>query len=235
MKTVKVKSKPNSKSKVELSKKAKPKSSTPANRNGNQVSSPAKNIREAKKMSNNQAQAATAADVDAAGGNIDKIRDILFGVQMRDYDKRFSRLEERLLKESADLRDETRKRFDTLELYVKQEVKALVERIAAEKSQRNEDVKELERGLKDLTRNFEKKTTQIEESVAKGQSELRQNLLDQSKNLSDEIRQKYEELTAILEREADDLRGEKTGRAELAALLSEVAMRLNNEFNLPGE
>lgn len=233
MKSVKVKSKPNSKSKVEASKKAKPKSSTPANRNGNQSSSPAKNIREAKKMSNNPA--ATAADVDAAGGNIDKIRDILFGVQMRDYDKRFSRLEERLLKESADLRDETRKRFDTLEQYVKQEVKALVERIAAEKSQRSEDVKELERGLKDLTRNFEKKSAQIEESVAHGQSELRQKLLDQSKNLSDEIRQKYEELTALLEREADDLRGEKTGRAELAALLSEVAMRLNNEFSLPGE
>src|SRR4051812_14459636 len=56
--------------------------------------------------------------------NIDKIRDILFGVQMRDYEKRFSRLEERLLKESADLRDETRKRFDSLENFVKSEFEA---------------------------------------------------------------------------------------------------------------
>ena len=29
-------------------------------------------------------------------GNVDKIRDILFGSQMRDYDRRFSTLEERL-------------------------------------------------------------------------------------------------------------------------------------------
>ena len=32
-------------------------------------------------------------------GNVDKIREILFGGQMRAYDKRFSRLEERLTKE----------------------------------------------------------------------------------------------------------------------------------------
>lgn len=231
MKSVKVKQKPQAKTRAKVSKQVpKPLSTSKGNKN----QSSAKNIGEAqKKMSNNQT--ATAADVDAAGGNIDKIRDILFGVQMRDYDKRFNRLEERLLKENADLRDESRKRFDALEQYVKQEVKALGERITAEKSQRGEDVKELEKGLKDLTRNFEKKTTQMDEAVAKGQSELRQNLLDQSKNLNDEIRSKHDELAAILKREADELREDKTGRAELAALLSEVAMRLNNEFNLPTE
>jgi hypothetical protein len=230
MKSVKPKTKLKAKTKVT---KIVSKSSSPNKQNGNRSSS-TKNIREAKKkMSNNQA--ATANEVDASSGNIDKIRDIIFGGQMRDYDKRFARLEERLLKESADLRDETRKRFDALEQYIKQEVKALGERISAEKSQRNDDVKELEKGLKDLTRNFEKKTTQIEEAVAKGQSELRQNLLDQSKSLSDDIKKKHDEIVASLEREANDLREDKTGRTELAALFSEVAMRLNNEFNLPGE
>lgn len=32
----------------------------------------------------------------AAGGNVDKIRDILFGGQMRDYDRRFARVEDRI-------------------------------------------------------------------------------------------------------------------------------------------
>ena len=44
--------------------------------------------------------APNAAD-DASGGSVDKIRDILFGAQMRDYDRRFTRLEERLLKEAT--------------------------------------------------------------------------------------------------------------------------------------
>ncbi len=34
-------------------------------------------------------------------GNLEKVRDILFGAQMRDYDRRFARLEERLVKEAA--------------------------------------------------------------------------------------------------------------------------------------
>ena len=38
----------------------------------------------------------------AAGGNLDKVRDLLFGGQMRDYDRKFARLEERLVKETAE-------------------------------------------------------------------------------------------------------------------------------------
>lgn len=34
----------------------------------------------------------------AGGGNLDKVRDILFGTQMRDYEKRFNRMEERFMK-----------------------------------------------------------------------------------------------------------------------------------------
>ena len=63
------------------------------------------------------------------GANVDKIRDILFGSQMRDYDKRFVRLEERLAKASDALRDDLKKRFDSLESFVQQEVESLHQRL----------------------------------------------------------------------------------------------------------
>ena len=53
------------------------------------------------------------------GASIDKVRDILFGGQMRDVERRFARLEERLVKETTDLRDDVRKRLDTLERYMR--------------------------------------------------------------------------------------------------------------------
>jgi hypothetical protein len=62
------------------------------------------------------------------GANVDKIRDILFGSQMRDYDKRFGRLEERLAKAADALRDDLKKRFDSLESFVQQEVESLHKR-----------------------------------------------------------------------------------------------------------
>ena len=47
------------------------------------------------------------------GANVDKIRDILFGSNMREYEKRFARLEEKLTKSSEALRDDLKKRFDS--------------------------------------------------------------------------------------------------------------------------
>ncbi|MBM3300407.1 MAG: hypothetical protein FJY85_10670, partial [Deltaproteobacteria bacterium] len=42
--------------------------------------------------------------------NLDKIRELLFGPQVRTFNQRFSRLEDRLVREMGDLRDEVRKR-----------------------------------------------------------------------------------------------------------------------------
>jgi len=169
------------------------------------------------------------------GGNIDKIREILFGVQMRDYEKRFSRLEERLLKESADLRDDTKRRFEALETFINKEFESLAERLKAEHGEREESLQELSRDLKDTGRAIEKKIAQLDEQTTRNQRDLRQQILDQSKSLNEEIRQKYEQLSAALEREAMELRTDKTDRSALAALFTEVAMRLNNEFKIPGD
>jgi hypothetical protein len=44
-----------------------------------------------------------------------------------------------------------------------------------------------------------------------------------------------DELSAKLAREAEELRNDKTDRAALADLFNELALRLNNQFRLPGE
>jgi hypothetical protein len=168
------------------------------------------------------------------GGNIDKIREILFGVQMRDNEKRFSRIEERLLKESADLREETRKRFETLEAFVRNEFEALSDRLKSEQQTRDESAQNLSRDIQETGKALEKKLAQFDEQTTRSQRDLRQQILDQSKNLSDEIRQKYNELQSLLEREVAELGHAKTDRASLAALFTEVSLRLNNEFKIPG-
>ncbi|MEQ1728459.1 MAG: hypothetical protein ABL982_08755 [Vicinamibacterales bacterium] len=75
---------------------------------------------------------------DAANpASLDKVRDILFGNQMRDVERRFSRLEERLVKETADRKDEVRKRLDTLEAYVRGENESLEGQIKSERGDRS--------------------------------------------------------------------------------------------------
>lgn len=167
------------------------------------------------------------------GGNLDKVRDILFGGQMRDYEKRFNRLEDRLIKECSNLREDIKKRLDSLETYIMQEVEALNEGLRAEQSQRDEANKEIAQELKDTTKSLEKKIGQLDEQTSQKQRELRQQILDQSKNLDEDMRQKYESILAVIEREVQELRSDKTDRSTLAALFTQVAMRLNNDFDMP--
>ena len=173
------------------------------------------------------AHAQTAAD-------LDKIRDILFGAQSRDYERKFSTLEERLLKESAELRNDLKRRFDSLEVYIKKEIEAVTDRVKAEQAERADSITELSRELKDLVKNLDKKTGHLEEQASKAQRELRQQLLDQSKSLSEDMQTHHKELSVALDHAVEQLRTEKTDRASLAALFMEASMRLNNEFKIPG-
>lgn len=169
----------------------------------------------------------------SGGESLDKVRDILFGSQAREYEKRFARLEERLLNEASDLREDLKRRFDTLEAYIKKEIESLTGRLQAETDQRAESAKQVSAELKDTALAFERKTGQLGEHQTRSERELRDQILDQSKSISDEIRQKHEALTALLERSTSELRNEKTDRAALASLFMEVAMRLNHEFKIP--
>jgi len=167
-----------------------------------------------------------AGDVaDAAGiGNLDKVRDILFGNQMREVERRFARLEERLLKETQDLKDDVKRRLEALEAFARTESESLADQLRGERSERLESARTLER-----------RDTTLDEQLTKGNRELRQQILEQHQRLSDDIRQKVDEVLASLARETGELRADKADRSAIASLLTEMAMRLNNELRLPGE
>lgn len=174
-----------------------------------------------------------SASSDIGGsGNLNKVRDILFGTQMRDFEKRFNRLEERLVKECANLRDDTKKRLESLEMYIKQEVDGLNERLKTERSERDEAVKKLAEEHKNKTTSLEKKIAQLDEQTTQKQRVLRQQILEQSKSLDDEMRQKSEAILSMFEREVKEIRTDKTDRSTLAALFTQLAMQLNNEFEI---
>lgn len=187
------------------------------------------------RMCAEQKKSSTQAEAELpGGGNIDNIREILFGAQIRQYEKRFLRLEEKLAKESADMRDEIARRFSELEGYVKQENDAFAERVDSEKNERASTLKELNRDIGALTRDLEKKTGSLGDKLTKSLKDLRGQLLEQSKNLSSEIRNKGDVVLGDLSKEIEELRAEKTDRAALTSLFTEMAMRLSDELRLPG-
>ncbi|MGH9676311.1 MAG: hypothetical protein ACRD36_04350, partial [Candidatus Acidiferrum sp.] len=126
-----------------------------------------------------------------------------------------------------------KKRFDALESFVGQELESLGQRLKTEKTDRAEGLKELTRETKDAAKTLDKKLSQLEDQLAAAQGDLRARILEQSKSLAGEIYKSQEEMESALEKESSVLREEKTDRAMLADLFSELSLRLKDELELP--
>ena len=179
-------------------------------------------------------EAGTRAAEGSGGGSIDKVRDLLFGNQLRELDRRFARLEERLVKETNQLREDTRIRLDALEAYARKESEALADQLRAEHETFVEAHGTLARELTETAGRLERRTTALDEQSSKGQRELRQQMLEQHQRLTEELRRRADDLLATLTREAQALRTDKTDRSALAALLNEMAIRLSDELRPDG-
>lgn len=175
----------------------------------------------------------------AEAGSVDKIRDIIFGNQMRDYESRFQRLEQRILKEISDLQDEMGKRFDSLEQYVNKEMESMDARLKSEQNSRSDSDKKLAGEIKDASRSITKSIDRLEQVQIKDSRELRQQLLELNKTLSTEIREKDKGASQALDHAADELRTNKLDRSAFAEVLLEIAVRMSDDLaeklNLKGK
>lgn len=162
--------------------------------------------------------------------NLEKIRDILFGSQVRTHEQRFTRLEERLEQECKTLRSDLNRRLDTLESYIQTEVGSLSDQIQETRRTHAEAVDRLEQGQHAATKGLEHKLSQLEEKTSTSERNLRQQTLEQGNQLSEAMIGRYNELLTILEREVSILHTvDKTDRANLASFFGEMSARLQSE------
>src|SRR5450631_3544995 len=110
-------------------------------------------------------------------GKVDRIRDILFGSQMRDYDERFQRLDERLTKEAVEARGEVKTRLEALENLFKGEVESMTNRLNAERSERGNAL-DIARNLAETVKALEARSNGLGEHVGREIHGLREQLLE---------------------------------------------------------
>jgi hypothetical protein len=159
-------------------------------------------------------------------GNVDKIRDILFGSQMRDYDHRFAATEERLQRESTNLREDLGRRLLATEQYLRSELDALGASLKGEERERLQGVREAMDAVATLNRELSDRISALAEQTAHQQRELRTLIQDAQRALGDEMARRYDDVSESLRREAFDLRSSKADRTAIAAMFAEFAQRL---------
>jgi len=161
----------------------------------------------------NSSTAANQQDngTEPAPESLDKVRDILFGGQMRAVEERLQGLESRLLQSQESLRTEFTKQLSAIEATVQREVQALTERLGEERVARTEEL------------------TTLGQTTGLADAELREAVLHQGQALSADIARLSERLSADLANSVLELRTEKASLTALATLFSDMASRLGGD------
>jgi hypothetical protein len=162
--------------------------------------------------------------------SLDKVRDILFGGQMRAVEGRLQALEERLLHEQAQLRADLGKQLAGVEAEARRELQALADQLTAERTKRSEELKALGADLRDGLRGLEKRHVKLEEMGGAADAEIRDSILEQSRAVSAQIERLSQRITADLSREVTGLRHDKADVSALVGIFSDMAGRLGGSI-----
>jgi predicted nucleic acid-binding Zn-ribbon protein len=167
--------------------------------------------------------------------SLDKVRDILFGGQMRAVESRLQGLESRLLRGQEGLRSDFTKQLAAMDAAFQKEVQSLGERLGVERAKRAEELKALGAELKEALRNLDKRHVKLEEMTGTADADLREGILQQGKAVTADIARLSERLSAELTRSVQELKAEKASLAALSTLFADMASRLSSDARGPAK
>jgi ribosomal protein L9 len=194
-----------------------------------QVSDNAENTQDGPLHSGSNAQLGNGTPSGADAVGVDKIRDLLFGNQMQDYDRRFSKLEERFLQRFKDIESETARNLSSFESNAKKQVESLASQFREEKDLRAEAQKEIERTLREQNQLLEKRIRALSDHLSQLERDMADRVTQEAQTLREEIKRKSVEVQQPIEKMFAELSNVKLDRNLLAGLFLEVARCLNQD------
>lgn len=168
-----------------------------------------------------------SADNQTDDDNVDKIRDILFGSQMREVEKRFNSLEKNLASDLDKLRNENALQIESLKTFIESEIEILGSKLAGEESARIENVDELDNQLKQQVKLIKKEISDVGKSLDKQTSDTNKKMLKQSQDFSKELNEQISEARERMDGHRDELSGSKVDKLLLAEMLNTLALQVN--------
>ncbi|MCA9498343.1 MAG: hypothetical protein KC588_04025 [Nitrospira sp.] len=99
-------------------------------------------------------------------GSLDKVRDILFGAQSREIEKRFAVLENRLLQESGRLREDLTRSVEDLKMHMNQEILGLVGKLEQEQDQRASTIQDMGQTVKTIETQISQRIVELTEHTS---------------------------------------------------------------------
>lgn len=163
--------------------------------------------------------------------NISKIRDILFGNNLTELEKRVAKTEVFLRDEITSLDEKLGNRFDELKSAAKESFTTFDSRLQTEKEKREAEIVQIREEFSQVRQSVR----QLDEKLSGELGAIKQWLTEQQDGLSKQHQKTINDLKSQLFGQVDDLRQSKVERSALAVLLSEIAMQLVEKEPSPSE
>lgn len=166
-------------------------------------------------------------------GNIDQIRDIIFGSQLREYDNRFDKIESDLDNVQQDLQNRIEQVKNVVLTEVRASVESLEKKIKSVGLTAQEENADLRQQLDRVNRKFSSSLEAIDEALDKQTTSIREDLSTSRDNLHEEVRLLKVQVFEELERRFSLLREVKVSKDDMAEFLFELGMRIKGTEFVP--
>ncbi len=172
-------------------------------------------------------------DVRERLGNIDQIRDVIFGTQLREYDNRFTKLES----DMSLLQQEMRSHFEQLKANFSVELKSAVEvldkKLKSVSLTSQEDAIDLRQQVDRLNRKFSNSVQSLDETLDTQTTSIRDEVLQTKVKLQEDMTGLRELILEELERRFSQLRESKVSKDDMAETLFALGMRIKEAEFIP--
>jgi DNA anti-recombination protein RmuC len=166
-------------------------------------------------------------------GNIDQIRDIIFGAQLREYDNRFDKIESDITILQQDIQTRLEQVKSVLTTELRTAFESIEKKFKSLNSTTQEDAADLRQQLDRLNRKFSSSIEALDEALDSQTGSIRNDFSQSREQLQEEIRSLKTQVLEELDRRFSVLREVKVSRDDMAEILFELGMRLKGSEFVP--
>ncbi|GAB4379683.1 MAG: hypothetical protein Kow00121_34290 [Elainellaceae cyanobacterium] len=165
--------------------------------------------------------------------NIDQIRDILFGSQLRDYSNRLDQIESNLSVLQQEIRDRTEEVKQVLTTELQAAVEGLDKKMKSLTLKDTEEKVDIRQQIDLLSKRLTSNVQRLDETVDEQTRSLRDDFLGSREKMQEDILSLRNQIYEELERRIAVLTETKIAKEDMAEMLFELGLRLKGTEFVP--
>lgn len=161
--------------------------------------------------------------------NVDTIRDILFGNQMREFDRKFTQLEKNMSSDLEGLRRENSNQMDSLKSFIESEISILSAKLSKTEQAQIDEMDKLDSTIQKHFQTIEGKISSTNDTLDKLSRDSSQKFLKQSQDFTTNMSEQMKAARERMDGHREELSSAKVDKTLLSELLNNLALQINTD------